>query len=161
MAKRKKRALNCTSKKDWGDIYLKALSETGNVQESCRVAKISRRTPYERQERDKTFAAACKESLEEATEKLELEARRRALHGLERKKFDKGVPLIDPATGEQYVEREYSDTLMIFLLKAHKPDKYREKIDHRHGGNEDLPPIKFLRVVPPHERNGSADGDKP
>lgn len=69
-----------------------------------------------------------------AVESFEDELTRRAVHGCVRKKFEKGEPIIDPATGEQYIEREFSDTLAIFLMKAHCPEKYRENIKHEHAG---------------------------
>src|SRR6266699_1263767 len=31
--------------------------------------------------------------------------------------------------------RKHSDTLLIFLLKARRPEKYRERIEHQHGGH--------------------------
>jgi hypothetical protein len=32
-------------------------------------------------------------------------------------------------------ERVYSDRLLELLLKARRPAKYRERIDHKHGGD--------------------------
>ena len=55
---------------------------------------------------------------------LELEARRRAVEGTERPVFYQG--------GEVGYVREYSDTLLIFLLKAHRPNKFRERVEHEH-----------------------------
>lgn len=34
--------------------------------------------------------------------------------------------------------QRYSDTLLIFLLKAAKPEKYRDRYDIRHSGAADL-----------------------
>ncbi len=31
--------------------------------------------------------------------------------------------------------KEYSDTLCIFLLKAHAPEKYRERVDVKHASD--------------------------
>lgn len=36
--------------------------------------------------------------------------------------------------------REYSDTLAIFLLKAHKSEKYRERFEHTGTGSTSLFP---------------------
>jgi len=84
---------------------------------------------------DAEFAKAWDGAVEEALDLLELEARRRAHDGLVKKKFGKdGDPVIDPTTGKQYYEREYSDTLMIFLLKGGRPEKYRENIRQEQSG---------------------------
>ena len=47
-----------------------------------------------------------------------LEARRRAVEGVERIVYHKGV--------ECGRVREYSDTLLMFLLRSHRPQKYRD-----------------------------------
>ena len=55
---------------------------------------------------------------------LEREARRRAVEGVEEPVgFYKGEP-------SAYV-RKYSDTLLIFLMKGARPDKYRDRWDPR------------------------------
>lgn len=96
---------------------------------------IGRTTAYDWRADDEDFAKAWDEALEDALDKLELEARRRAHDGLIKKKFTpKGRPVIDPATGEQYYEREYSDTLLIFLLKGGRPEKYRERYEQKIEG---------------------------
>jgi hypothetical protein len=50
--------------------------------------------------------------------------------------------VIDPETNKPvtvpYVEHEYSDTLLIFLLKGARPEKYRERADVRHSGKIDV-----------------------
>jgi hypothetical protein len=139
MAKKKatgrtNRAPKKRTKPDWAPAFLAALSETGNITAACLEAGIGRQTFYDRRDGGKAFALAVRDALDTGTDALELEARRRAVDGLARKKFDGGDPVIDPATGEQYVEREYSDTLLIFLLKAHRPEKYRERHEVKHTG---------------------------
>lgn len=37
-----------------------------------------------------------------------------------------------------YIEHEYSDTLLIFLLKGARPEVYRERADVRHSGKIDV-----------------------
>jgi hypothetical protein len=109
--------------------FLKDFAQTGNVTESCANVGIDRRaTVYDWQELDDQFAAGWREAELIATEVLETEARRRAVDGQRRLKFDKnGQALIDPETERWYVENEKSDTLLIFLLKARAPEKYRDK----------------------------------
>lgn len=60
---------------------------------------------------------------------MEAEAIRRACEGVVRMKFNSktGLPFIDPRTGEPYMEHEYSDTLMLALLRRNFPDSYREQ----------------------------------
>lgn len=110
-------------------LFLERYRLHGNVSQACREVEIETRTlVYDWRTKDLAFSAAWDEAEVEATEHLETEARRRAVDGLVRKKFDpKGNPLVDPETGQQYTERDYSDTLLIFLLKARAPEKYRER----------------------------------
>lgn len=117
---------------DWAPRFLAALAETGNVTAAARAAGVNRDTFYQRRDADEDFARAAAQSLETATDALELEARRRAHDGCPRVKFHKGEPLAVPGPGGEpvpYVEHEYSDTLLIFLLKAHRPEKYRDRLD--------------------------------
>lgn len=108
--------------------FLTNFARTGNVTESCENVGIERRaTVYDWQELDDEFAAGWREAEVIAVERLETEARRRAVDGQRRLKFDKGTAIIDPDTGTPYIELEKSDTLLIFLLKAHAPEKYRDK----------------------------------
>lgn len=108
------------------ELFLKAYEEAGTISTACRVTQTPRSTVYYWRDHDKEFADKLEEVGKAANELLIGEARRRAYQGVLRKKFEKGQPLIDPATGEQYMEREYSDTLMMFLIKAHNPE-YRDK----------------------------------
>lgn len=112
---------------DWADAFLSALRKSGNISKACRLSSVARSAAYERRKVDESFAAQWDDALDESADVLEAEAWRRAVEGLERKKFDKGNPIIDPATKKHYIEREYSDTLLIFLLKGARPAKYRER----------------------------------
>lgn len=125
-----------TGKPKWMPAFLTALSQTGNVTSSCEKAGITRTHAYDVRQVDPEFAAAWQNALEIATDALEQEARRRAHEGLKRYRFTKsGQPILDPETGQPYFEHEYSDTLLIFLLKAHRPEKYRERYEHQVTGN--------------------------
>lgn len=137
----------------WVRGFLTALRESGNVRLSCEAAKIDRKTAYNLREVDQDFAQAWQDALEESADLLEQEARRRAYEGVQRLKFDRGklitIPLLDtegkPVLGGDgeplttpYVEHEYSDTLLIFLLKGIRPEVYRERTDVRHSGKIDV-----------------------
>ena len=80
----------------------------------------SRHTIYAWQEHDQEFLLAFHEAEVQSTESLETEARRRAATGVEEPVYQGGVQ-VGTVT-------KYSDTLLIFLLKARAPEKYREVI---------------------------------
>lgn len=113
------------------DLFLRELRKRGNVTDAARKAKVDRSTPYRWREAEPAFAAAWDVALEEAIDRMESEAYRRAVEGTEK-------PLIGRVGKDEdgivtYVT-EYSDTLMNTLLKAHRPEKYRERVDvQQHG----------------------------
>ena len=67
--------------------------------------------------RSEDFAAQWREALEEGTDLLEAEARRRAVTGVDKPVFYKGE-VVGSIT-------KYSDRLLMFLLRAHDP-KFRD-----------------------------------
>ncbi len=87
---------------DWAPRFLELFRQTANVRLSADGAGIDRDTAYRRRQRDAAFAAAWAQAEADAIDVLEAEARRRAL--------------------------AVSDTLLIFLLKAHRPERFRETI---------------------------------
>lgn len=106
--------------------FLEHFAQTGNVSESCEAVGIKRRSNiYDWQERDDQFAAGFRESEIRATERLESEARRRGAEGYEEPVFHQGA--------ECGRVRKFSDTLLIFLLKARAPEKYRERVQMQHA----------------------------
>lgn len=109
--------------------FLQEFTRTGNVSAAAKLADVGRRTHYDWLAQDPDYAAAFAEATEEAGDLLEAEARRRALEGSISYKFDRyGAPLKHPDHPElNYFERTYSDTLLIFLLKGAKPEKYAER----------------------------------
>jgi len=140
---------NATPKKAprWAKAFLTSLAELGNVRAACEAAKIERSTAYRQREDDSEFAAAWDIALENAADLLEEEARRRAHEGVRRLKFDRGkmitIPVADtegrPMLGVDgnpimvpYVEHEYSDALMMFLLKGIRPEKFRDRTETKH-----------------------------
>lgn len=89
--------------REWKQNFLAALRDTGNVRLSAKHAGIDRTTAYKAYHSDEEFRRQWDSSIDDAIDTLEGVARQRAM-----------------AT---------SDTLLIFLLKAHRPEKYREKYD--------------------------------
>lgn len=106
--------------KSWHESFLVSLRENGNVSVAAKAAGVLRKVAYQQRANDPEFAAAWEEAIAEAIERLEDIARKRA-------------------------ERT-SDTLLIFLLKAHKPSKYRDNVRVEHSG-PDGKPIEYIEVV--------------
>lgn len=129
-------ARNGASGADWTTGYLKALAETGHCKRSAECAGIDYSTVWRRRQNEPEFEALYQHALKEASQLLEAEAVRRALEGLRRMKFNAktGEPYIDPETGKPYVEHEYSDTLLLALLKAKFPEQYKDKVALEHSG---------------------------
>jgi len=109
-----------TPKKEprWVKRFLAQFAAIGNVSLSAQLVGIHRSTPYAEAKDNPTFAAAWEEARETSADVLESEARRRAVEGVERPVFQNGK-LVGHV-------QEYSDTLLIFLLKGERPAKYRE-----------------------------------
>lgn len=99
--------------------FLKELARMANVSAAARKAKVPRSTAYDWYAADEAFAKAWDEAVDIAIDSLEQEAWRRARDGTLKPVFQKGMKV-----GQV---REYSDQLMVTLLKAHKPEKYRER----------------------------------
>lgn len=101
--------------------FLAVLAETCNVSEAARSAGISRTAAYDWREDDEAFAAAWEQAEQEAADKLEREAWRRAVEGTDKPVVFQGV------ITDTY--KEYSDRMLEILLKAHRPDKFIERRD--------------------------------
>lgn len=108
--------------------FLAALEETGVISRAAKAADVSRKTVWLRRQTNPEFLTAFNDALQAGALLLEAEAVRRAAEGVVRMKFNPktGQPYIDPRTGQPYMEHEYSDTLMVYLLKRHFPEQYRE-----------------------------------
>lgn len=106
--------------------FLEHFAVYGNITQGAQHAGIDRTTVYRWQEHDDDFAAAFREAEIQATETLEAEARRRAVEGVvsETPIYSRKGELLNTI-----IETKYSDTLLIFLLKARAPEKYRERFD--------------------------------
>lgn len=113
----------------WRAAFLTALAITGNVTKAAQAARISRARAYQVQGEDAEFAADWAEAVEIACDALEDEARKRALGEYITYKFHPktGEPLLHPLTGEPYFEHVASDALLTLLLKAHRPDKFKDR----------------------------------
>ena len=124
--------------------FLTALRETGNITQAAKAAGVHRNSHYNWIKGEK-YAEEFADAMDEATDALVKEAKRRATEGLRKYKFhsQSGKPILHPVTGEPYYEHEYSDTLLIFLLKGARPETYRDNV--KVSGDSKEPVV--LRVV--------------
>ena len=90
---------------------LRSLSSGMSIAHACRAAGIGRMTYYEWYRDDPEFRADADDAIEAGTDHLEDSAMKRALAG------DTG--------------------LTTFLLKARRPEKYRERVEQKVVGDED------------------------
>ena len=98
--------------------FLCELRRTCNITRASQKINISRVTAYSAKKVNPEFAAAWENALQEGIDLLEDRARQRAFEGIERNIYYQGKVI-----GNQ---KEYSDGLTMFLLKAHRPEKYRD-----------------------------------
>ena len=110
-------------RRDWRSLFIEALRKSGVVKHACTAAGIERSTSYKERAQSPDFAAQWDEALEDAIDDLEAEARRRAFEGVEKPVFQGGKRVGSV--------REYSDTLLLAMLRAHRPQKYREHFEIR------------------------------
>ena len=115
-----------TPEKD--EAFVEALRLGASIAKAARAAGYSRASIYEWRQADEAFRAAWEEALEEGTDRLEDEAFRRAHDGVPKAVFYKGDRIA--------TVQEYSDTLTIFLLKARRPEKFKERTTTEHTGQE-------------------------
>lgn len=99
--------------------FCAALAETCNVGKACAAVGIARQTAYDWRDEIPEFAAKWDRALKIGVSALEDEAHRRGFEGTEEPVYHLGKT-VGTIT-------KYSDTLAIFLLKAHDPEKYRER----------------------------------
>ncbi len=114
--------------KDWAPAFLTALEDTHLVTESAKRAGIHRDTAYDRRSKDEAFARAWGDVEERSTEIHEQIAVKRAAAG--------------------------SDLLLMFLLKARRPDVYREHHHVQHAGDVE---VNLSLVTDPDLRDRAAD----
>jgi len=86
------------------ELFLDKLRNSGNVRLSCKAADIPRSTAYYWRDKFAWFRKAWDDALEDACDILEGEAWKRAIEA-------------------------GSDRLLMFLLKAHRPDRFKERTE--------------------------------
>jgi hypothetical protein len=89
----------------WDKVFLENIRETGSVRAAAEAAGVDRTAPYIKAKRDPAFAAAWAAAKEDAVDLLDEEGRRRGLNG--------------------------SDQLLMFFLRAHRPEIYGTNVQIR------------------------------
>lgn len=101
------------------ETFLEALRAGWTVRHAAQHAGFHHGRAYELRGSDETFAEAWDEALEVGTQVLEDELRRRAVDGWDEDQYDGEGNLVRRV-------RRYSPALLIFSLKARRPDVYRD-----------------------------------
>jgi len=104
------------------DAFFGALAEGKPPGMASRAAGYTLTFVTELRASDPDFAVRWTEADNLAIERMEVEADRRAVDGTDRPVFYQG--------GRCGEIREYSDSLLMFRLKARRPNVYRERFDH-------------------------------
>ena len=103
----------------WRKVFLELLKLTGNVTAAATQAGITRDAAYKARRAKPEFAELWEDAKEESLDAMEAEAWRRAMQGV-----DEPVYYAGKVAGHI---TKYSDTMLIFLLKAGRPHKFRER----------------------------------
>ena len=132
--------LKDSDKPNWDQFSLRqrkalaAMSSGQSVTAAADTAAINRWTIYRWRKEDEDFAEAMARAQEEGIDRLEDHARQRAMDA----------------------ERP-SDALTMFLLKAHRPVKYRERVDLAHSGG--IEQVKRVIIARPEEESDADASD--
>lgn len=124
-----------TSKRD--AAFFAALAQGAPVTQALATCGYTRSSAYRWKDEDPAFAQQWEQAVDTAVELMEREADRRAIEGVLEPVYWRGQKI-----GEV---RKYSDVLLIFRLKALRPDKYRDNVRQENVGDSGGP-VTF-RVV--------------
>lgn len=122
-------------RKLWKRPFLNVLRETGNITISADAAGVSTSYAHRARKRDPKFAAAWENAIVAAADYLVEEARRRAYEGVAEPVIwqgkicgmwiKDGKPAEENEPGAAWIPlviRKYSDPLLMFLIRAQKPE---------------------------------------
>jgi hypothetical protein len=104
----------------WRSAFLIALTEGATVAVAARKAGVSYRTTFDHRKKDPAFRRLADEAHEMGTDAIEHAATERAIVGHERPIWSHGK-----VAG---TIREPSDRLLELLLRARRPEKFRENV---------------------------------
>ncbi|MEA3061305.1 MAG: hypothetical protein QOJ94_1086 [Sphingomonadales bacterium] len=134
--------------------FIAALADTGSVTAAAGEVVMTVQSCYRlrRSPGAEAFAAAWDAALQEASKRLADIAFDRAVNGVD-------DPVLDKEGRCVYVRTRYNDRLLMFLLRAHQPDRYRHAHQNVRQTSEPPPPevppvaeaLRSLEPVTPPE----------
>jgi hypothetical protein len=161
-----------TIRRNWKPLFLANLARLGIVKIAADAAGVGRMTAYEHREKDKEFAKQWDEVMQNAADLLEAEARRRAVEGVKKYVHHKGVIVTvpvdrdgnvvtpgDPATvtSVPLVEHEYSDNLLQAMLRAKRPNEFRDNVNVTNDACPTVDePAVMVYTAPPGQRGADS-----
>lgn len=130
------------------EAFLDGVREGWSISRSCWAAGVHERTvrrwkaasiasKREDGSYDDDFAVRWEEAYEAGCDRIEDEAHRRAIHGVEKPVYQGGV-LVGTVT-------EYSDTLMGLVMRGKRPERYNTE-RHEHTGKDGAPMAMNLAI---------------
>ena len=135
----------CTPRKK--TAFLRELRRCGLINKAADACRLSRSVLYQHKRKSKTFAADWDHAVDDAVDSVLIEeATRRAVQGVKKPLAYQGE-----LTGD-YV-REYSDSLLMFLIKGKRPE-YRNSISMGRTG-EGAPAVVHFSMILPEQLPGS------
>ena len=135
--------------------FLEALTATASVTRAAQAAAAHRSAFYDWRRDDSGFAADWEEALERGVDALEDEAFRRALEGVEEPVFYRGQQVA--------LVRKYSDALLMFLLKARRPERFKDRaqVDIKDGRTDEQIEARIAELLRKEGVAGPAGGTAP
>lgn len=122
--------------------FLELYPDIANIGVTCALIGMTRRAFYHWTANDPDFVVKFKIADAMALSTLEDEAHRRAVTGVKRPVYQSGR--------EVGSITEYSDTLLIVLLKARAPHKYKERFSGELTGANGQPLIPETKLIHVH-----------
>ncbi len=144
--------------------FLAAIANTANIVRAAEIAGIDRDNHYLWMKKDPEYAAAFEIAWKRGADVLEAEAVRRAYEGVIKPVFYGGKRAIDVVqnpdgsikrdkdgkpVGIPAAVREYSDPLLIFLLKGRNPQVFADRVRQEHSGDPRGPLEIVVRKLDP------------
>lgn len=129
--------------------FLDLYAERGTMVECCRLAGLSYNAVQHALDREPEFKAQFQLAEQQVLEKLEREAMRRAVEGtvVRSRRFWHGELVAED------IKTEYSDNLLMMLLRAKAPERYRDNslitINQVIKAVEGFDPTEVLGALPP------------